>query len=288
ERLEGVPIRQHVIPLMKVFAEAHGTSWDELNRILESKDVTKVDLENPAVRRVLRMGEITEWQSRLLSLGIQARNCVGRIVGGCAEGVCKVEPPRWSKCIPVPLNGPRFARLLYDVHGYEIFQLGLFNSDPHAGNVFMMPDGKLGLIDYGACMRLTATQRTCIAKLLIAIADEDDEAVPPAFWACGFRSKNQDPRLALLLAHVFFNRGPYPYDMNRLEPKVGMPVDIDIMTLDSYLRGGELDDIEDFPGHLVMLQRCAMVLSGLALELGAGRLSSAQMLKPQAELWLLQ
>eukprot|EP00913_Durusdinium_trenchii_P019409 g18247.t1 len=272
----------------------------------------------------------------------------------------QVEPPRWSKCIPVPLNGPRFARLLYDVHGYEIFQLGLFNSDPHAGNVFMMPDGKLGLIDYGACMRLTATQRTCIAKLLIAIADEDDEAVrlcwegkevdvvfrkaplgfrlahkqaplkvanindkgcvvddnldvragwiltavngkslttchqkvPPAFWACGFRSKNQDPRLALLLAHVFFNRGPYPYDMsldrNRLAPKVGMPVDIDIMTLDSYLRGGELDDIEDFPGHLVMLQRCAMVLSGLALELGAGRLSSAQMLKPQAELWLLQ
>eukprot|EP00435_Cladocopium_sp_Y103_P026118 s262_g6.t1 len=106
-------------------------------------------------------------------------------------------------------------------------------------------------------------------------------AVPPAFWACGFRSKNQDPRLALLLAHVFFNRGPYPYDMNRLAPKVGMPVDADIMTLDSYLRGGELDDIEEFPGHLVMLQRCAMVLSGLALELGAGRLSSAEMLKPQ-------
>ena len=287
ERLEGVPIRQYAIPLMKMFAEAHGTSWDELKRILESKDMTKVDLENPAVRRVLRMGEVTEWQSRLLALGIQLRNCTGRMVGGCAEGICKVKPPNWARrSIPVPLNGPRLARLLYDVHGYEIFQLGLFNSDPHAGNVFMMPDGKLGLIDYGACMRLTAEQRSSIAHLLIAIADEDDEAVPPAFWACGFRSKNQDPRLALLLAHVFFNRGPYPYDMNRLAPKVGMPIDADIMTLDSYLRGGELDDIEEFPGHLVMLQRCAMVLSGLALELGAGRLSSAQMLKPQAKLWL--
>lgn len=289
ERLEGVPIRQYAIPLMKMFAEAHGTSWDELKRILESKDVTKVDLENPAVRRVLRMGQVTEWQSRLLALGIQARNCAGRIVGGCAEGVCKVRPPSWARrSIPVPLNGPRLARLLYEVHGYEIFQLGLFNSDPHAGNVFMMPDGKLGLIDYGACMRLTEEQRSNIAHLLIAIADEDDEAVPPAFWACGFRSKNQDPRLALLLAHVFFNRGPYAYDMNRLAPKVGMPVDADIMTLDSDLRGGELDDIEEFPGHLVMLQRCAMVLSGLALELGAGRLSSAEMLKPQAKLWLQQ
>ena len=27
-------------------------------------------------------------------------------------------------------------RLLYEVHGYELFQLGLFNSDPHAGNVW--------------------------------------------------------------------------------------------------------------------------------------------------------
>ncbi|CAL1151014.1 unnamed protein product [Cladocopium goreaui] len=41
----------------------------------------------------------------------------------------------------------------------------------------MMPDGKLGLIDYGACMRLTEEQRSNIAHLLIAIADEDDEAV---------------------------------------------------------------------------------------------------------------
>ncbi|CAJ1392755.1 unnamed protein product [Effrenium voratum] len=182
----------------------------------------------------------------------------------------------------------RASKVLYNVHGYEIFQLGLFNSDPHAGNVFMLPDGRLGLIDYGACTRLTVEQRVCIARLLVAIADEDDDSVPGAFWSCGFRSKNQDPRLALLLAHVFFNRGPYPYDMNRLAPKVGMPEDVDIMTLDSYIRGGKLDEIEDFPGHLVMLQRCAMVLSGLALELGAGRLSSAEMLKPQAQTWLQQ
>eukprot|EP00434_Breviolum_minutum_P026731 symbB.v1.2.023626.t1/scaffold2176.1/size86939/5 len=85
ERLEGVPIRQYAIPLMKMFAEAHGTSWDELKRILESKDMTKVDLENPAVRRVLRMGEVTEWQSRLLALGIQLRNCTGRMVGGWVD-----------------------------------------------------------------------------------------------------------------------------------------------------------------------------------------------------------
>mmetsp|Transcript_63670 Transcript_63670/g.180834 ORF Transcript_63670/g.180834 Transcript_63670/m.180834 type:complete len:196 (-) Transcript_63670:86-673(-) len=186
----------------------------------------------------------------------------------------------------VPLNGPRLARLLFEVHGHEIFQNGLFNSDPHAGNVLVMPDGRLGLLDYGAVMRLDEGQRTSVARLLVAVADEDDDAVAPALWACGFRSKRQDPRLALLLAHVFFNRGPFPCDMNRLAPKVGMPLDVDIMTLDKYMRGGRLDDIEEFPGHLVMLQRCCMVLSGIGMELGAGRLSSAGMLKPQARRWL--
>ena len=34
--------------------------------------MVEVDLDNPAVRRVLRMGRVTEWQSRLLALGIQA------------------------------------------------------------------------------------------------------------------------------------------------------------------------------------------------------------------------
>merc|ERR1719235_110975 len=122
--------------------------------------------------------------------------------------------------------------------------------------------------------------------MMVAIADEDDRNVPPAFWACGFKSRKQDSRLALLLAHVFFNRGPFPYDMNRLAPKVGMPLNADLITLDGYIRGGKLDDIEEFPGHLVMLQRCAMVLSGVAMELGAGRMSSAGMFKAHARKWL--
>eukprot|EP00933_Yihiella_yeosuensis_P058632 TRINITY_DN5925_c0_g4_i1.p1 TRINITY_DN5925_c0_g4~~TRINITY_DN5925_c0_g4_i1.p1 ORF type:complete len:583 (+),score=97.09 TRINITY_DN5925_c0_g4_i1:81-1829(+) len=285
-RLEGVPIRQHVQPMMEMFADMHGMKLDDLKKLMQEKDVTKVDMNNAAVKMALNMGEVSRCQSQLLMLGLQARNVAARVVGGCAEGICKVSPPKWTKRVQPVLDGYRLARLLYDVHGFEIFQNGLFNSDPHAGNILMMPDGKLGLLDYGAVLRLTEEQRTNIAMLLIAIADEDDDAVPHHFWACGFRSKNQDPRLALLLAHVFFNRGPYPYDMNRLSPKVGLPKDADIITLDQYIRGGKIDEIEAFPGHMVMLQRCAMVLSGIGMELGAGRLSSAAMLKPQALLWL--
>lgn len=287
ERLVGTPIRQHILPLLEMFAKMHGTTADELKKQMNQKDPTKIDMDNEAVKAAMNMGAVSEKQTFLLITAVKVRNIAAKLVGGCMGTCCHSPAPQWTKKkMAVPLNGPRLAKLLFDVHGHEIFQNGLFNSDPHAGNVLMMQDGRLGLIDYGAVMRLPEDLRTNIARLMVAIADEDDDSVPSAFWACGFKSKRSNPKLALLLAHVFFNRGPYPPDMNRLAPKVGMPKDVDLLTLDQYIRGGKLDDIEEFPGHLVMLQRCSMVLSGIGMELGAGRLSSAGMFKPQAVKWL--
>jgi len=287
ERLVGTPIRQHILPLLEMFAKMHGTTAEELKKQMNQKDPSKIDTENKAVKAAMNMGAVSEKQTFLLIAAVKVRNVAAKLVGGCVGACCHAPAPQWTKKkMAVPLNGPRLAKLLFDIHGHEIFQNGLFNSDPHAGNVLMLQDGRLGLIDYGAVMRLSEDLRTSIAKLMVAIADEDDDAVPAAFWACGFKSKRSSPKLALLLAHVFFNRGPHPTDMNRLAPKVGMPKDADILTLDQYLRGGKLDDIEEFPGHLVMLQRCSMVLSGIGMEMGAGRLSSAGMLKEQAVKWL--
>eukprot|EP00928_Gymnodinium_smaydae_P010986 TRINITY_DN14122_c0_g2_i2.p1 TRINITY_DN14122_c0_g2~~TRINITY_DN14122_c0_g2_i2.p1 ORF type:complete len:773 (+),score=219.67 TRINITY_DN14122_c0_g2_i2:182-2500(+) len=288
ELLGGTPIREHTKELMEVFAQVNGTSVEELKRLMNAKDLSQIDTENKAVQKIMNMGEVSEGQSLMLRTALRLRNFSAGVLGGCMGCFCAgAAKPEWTqKKMSSPLNGPKLARLLYDVHGHEIFEDGLFNSDPHAGNVLVLPDGRLGLIDYGAVMQLTEAQRTAFAKLCIAISDEDDDAVAPAMWECGFKSKRSDPRLALLLGHMFFNRGPFPRDVNRLAPKVGMPQNPDLLTLDRYLRGGALDDIEEFPGHLVMLQRCCMVLSGIGMELGAGRLSSAGMLKRHAAKWL--
>jgi len=288
ERLKGVPVKKHIEPLLEIFAKHHGTTAAELKKMMNAKDPSKIDMQNPAVKAALNMGEVSESKSRLLICIFGARNLAARLIGGCMVGCCHTLPPAWTKPTMVPLNGPRLSRLLFDVHGHQIFQNGLFNSDPHAGNVLMLPDGRLGLIDYGAVVKLSEEQRTPLAELFVAIADEDDQQAAQALFKCGFRSKRRDWRLALLLAHVFFNRGPFPYDMNRIAPKVGMPQNADIGTLDSHIRGGKIDVIEEFPGHLVMLQRCSMVLSGLGMELGAGRLSAAGMFKKHALKWLGQ
>jgi aarF domain-containing kinase len=71
--------------------------------------------------------------------------------------------------VSAPPNLAALLQLLLDVHGYEIFQVGCFNGDPHPGNILLMPDGRLGLIDYGSCVRLEAQHRQRLARLMLSL-----------------------------------------------------------------------------------------------------------------------
>ena len=59
----------------------------------------------------------------------------------------------------------------------EIFNHGVFNGDPHPGNILLMPDGRFGLIDYGQVKRVPESVRRCAAKLTLAISAEDKEEI---------------------------------------------------------------------------------------------------------------
>lgn len=45
---------------------------------------------------------------------------------------------------------------------------GQFNGDPHPGNILLLSDGRLGLIDYGQVKNISAQDRIKYAKLIIA------------------------------------------------------------------------------------------------------------------------
>ena len=49
----------------------------------------------------------------------------------------------------LPPNTPRIMEALMRVHGHQLLVNGFFNADPHAGNFLLLPDGRIGLIDYG-------------------------------------------------------------------------------------------------------------------------------------------
>jgi ubiquinone biosynthesis protein len=55
----------------------------------------------------------------------------------------------------------------------QIMRLGFFHADPHPGNVFVLDDGTLGLIDFGAVGRLDPIQQAAIVDILVALARRD-------------------------------------------------------------------------------------------------------------------
>merc|ERR1712224_446342 len=81
---------------------------------------------------------------------------------------------------------------LFDVHGYQIFNQGLFNADAHPGNILLIQNDdknrnsedsrrwkrsrpKLGLIDYGQCKRLDIEDRRRVARLVLSVANEESD-----------------------------------------------------------------------------------------------------------------
>ena len=92
-------------------------------------------------------------------------------------------PYHWTT---TPPNGPALTRVLYDVHGHQVLEDGRFNADPHAGNVMICDDGRLGLIDYGNTPTLTLEERLDVARLVVALDNKDDEAIVRAFKRMGF------------------------------------------------------------------------------------------------------
>lgn len=72
------------------------------------------------------------------------------------------------------------ARRLIRLFFHHIFDEGVFHADPHPGNILLLDDGRLGLIDLGAVGRLGPTERTAVMSLLGGLASGDTEAMRQA------------------------------------------------------------------------------------------------------------
>jgi len=54
-----------------------------------------------------------------------------------------------------------------------IFRHGLYHADPHPGNLLLMPDGAIGLLDFGMVARIDEALREDIGDMLLAIIEQD-------------------------------------------------------------------------------------------------------------------
>jgi aarF domain-containing kinase len=137
------------------------------------KDQERKDKERAAQGLDIEVGP-TSLQLRLYGLTLGAKRLarrIGRVSYDYTLGF--VAPKKWAQQEEDQhqlLNLPGILKLIMDVHGYEIFVDGSFNGDPHPGNILLLDDGRLGLIDYGQVKHISREHRLHLAKLIVALA----------------------------------------------------------------------------------------------------------------------
>ena len=62
------------------------------------------------------------------------------------------------------------ARTFFRAYVHQTTVEGVYHADPHRGNVLLMPDGRLALLDFGLLGRLDDDTRRSLALLLLAVA----------------------------------------------------------------------------------------------------------------------
>ena len=95
---------------------------------------------------------------------------------------------------------PRSMNTLVKLMLQSIFEEGLFHADPHPGNVFVLPDGRLSLLDFGNTGELDEPMRESLILLLEAVVKGDARAATEAYLEMAPASEDVN-RTALLAGH---------------------------------------------------------------------------------------
>ena len=74
----------------------------------------------------------------------------------------------------------------------QIFELGLFHADPHPGNMLILPDGRVGFLDFGMFGKLTSLQRRRMALVFWSLHDGDYDNVAAQLLRISTTSPNAD------------------------------------------------------------------------------------------------
>ena len=90
------------------------------------------------------------------------------------------------------LDRDKLARELLGSLLDQIMLRGLFHADPHPGNVLVLADGRLGLLDFGSVGRLDGSVRSALQRLLLAMDRGDPLAASDALLEVMLRPDEVD------------------------------------------------------------------------------------------------
>lgn len=138
----------------------------------------------------------------------------------------------------------------------QAFELGLFHGDPHPGNLRILKNGTLGLIDYGMVGRLEEERREQLVDLLLCITQRNVKGAVDVVLIVGKPSRDVDR--TLLQSDVRdFVESYYEVELDRI--RMGKLLSDFVAILANHgIR---------YPADLMLLIRAMITLEGVGREL---------------------
>lgn len=167
----------------------------------------------------------------------------------------------WFAPLPYPrppINHAALLSTLVNVHGRQIFLDGVFNGDPHPGNILLLRDGRIGLIDYGQIKVLPIEDRIELAKMLLYLQKGQQDKVVEIVRRMGFETEKNSELVLFKTVQVAFDSDDPKY-FELPDPNVKP------RNIQEYMEElNKLDPTKKIPEQYVMSVRLAVLLRGIA------------------------
>ena len=154
------------------------------------------------------------------------------------------------------------GRALYEFYLGSLYRHGLFNADPHPGNLLFEAHGRLVVLDHGCVREFTPATVNAIAELSGAVRAGDDARLRAALKALGVRNPDGPGfDVTRRLLHAFFAPVLKP-GVRPMEAAVSLDLREVARNKKSMLR-------LQLPGKLLFLFRIRFGLYAVLARLGA-------------------
>ncbi len=148
---------------------------------------------------------------------------------------------------------------LMRIYTRMILAAGFFQADPHPGNLFVQPDGKVVLLDFGLSKELPEGFGMGLFELMFSMMTLNEAAMIRAFEELGFETKTGDPTTFVAIARRMMSRS----DTGRFEGEF-----TEEMTGELFEAIRE-NPVVRVPSDFVLVGRVFTLLSGIAHTLGS-------------------
>jgi len=199
--------------------EVFKTDIDLLYHLAELAEKHYLELEQYDVKQIIK--EFEDYTEKELNYLIEGRNVETFYRNFLNNKHIKIPKPYLDyttrkvltleyidgkKVSETKINKKKIVKIISDCFLKQVLKHGFFHADPHPGNIFILKDGKIALLDFGIVGKIDSSLRNKIEKLFVSLVQADKETLASSFMELGIV---KDVNIEQLKEDMNTHLGPY-------------------------------------------------------------------------------